>query len=187
MTPENLSRQLREHQGESTEWPTDGAFGEAWRSIYAYHTLNNPKVVHILKRLNDTYMGSKMEGLSFDMGLTVEHILPQQWIEHWPLPDGCKGLSQMELWTAEPDDPRTQATKRRNAAVQTLGNLTILTQALNSAVSNCAWKDKRPELLRHSLLPLNQQLQGVETWDEDAIDRRSDALLEHAFAVWPRV
>ena len=186
MTQENLAKQLANQVGESTEWPSDEAFGEAWRSCHAYQTMNNPKIVHILKRLSDTYLGSKMEVVSVDGALTVEHILPQQWVEKWLLPDGSKGLSTTELWTAEQGEPRAEATRKRNAALQTLGNLTILTQALNSATSNSAWKDKKPELLRHSLLPINQQLHDVDVWDEGAIAQRLDTLLKRALKVWPR-
>ena len=187
MTPENLAKQLAEQVGESTEWPSDEAFGDAWRSRHAYQMMNNPKIVHILKRLNDTYIGSKTEVVSIESALTVEHILPQQWIENWLFPDGGKGLSSTELWTVDQGDHRAAATRKRNTALQTLGNLTILTQALNSAVSNGAWKDKKPELLKNSLLPINQQLLEVEVWDENAIEHRSDVLFQRALKIWPRI
>src|SRR5690606_15766141 len=77
LTHANLVKQLSEQTGESAEWPTDAAFGEAWCSKHVYQTLNNPKVVHILKRLNATFLGSKNELVSVDGALTVEHILPQ--------------------------------------------------------------------------------------------------------------
>ena len=186
LNPENLAIQLANQEGESAEWPSDEAFSEAWRTRHAYQIMNNPKIVHILKRLSDTYLGNKMEALSIDSTLTVEHILPQQWIEHWPLADGSKGLSWSELSAAEQGDPCVEATRKRDAAIQTLGNLTILTQGLNSSVSNGAWKDKKPELMRHSLLPINQQFHDVGVWDEGAIARRSDALLKRALKVWPR-
>ncbi len=183
---ETLIKQLSEFTGESSEWPTDDAFSEAWRTKHVYQTLNNPKVVHILRRLNDTYLGNKMEDVTVESSLTVEHILPQQWIEYWPLPDGSKGMNYIELSTADPADPRALATRRRNSVLQTIGNLTILTQALNSSVSNSAWKDKKPELLRHSLLPINQQLHDRTTWSETEITDRSDVLLERALKLWPR-
>jgi len=82
--------------GESTEWPTDDVFRSAWQSRHAYQTLLNPKIVHILRRLNDTYLSSKSERISIDSPLAVEHILPQDWLEHWPLPDGSKGLTSQE-------------------------------------------------------------------------------------------
>lgn len=129
-----------------------------------------------------------MEGMVsvHDEPLSVEHILPQHWIEHWPLADGSDGLSQQELWAADAGDPRAEATHRRNAALQTLGNLTILRSALNSAASNNPWKHKKPELLLHSLLPINQQLQPLSVWDEEAIAKRSDDLFEMALKLWPK-
>lgn len=186
LTHANLVKQLSEQTGESAEWPTDAAFAEAWRSKHVYQTLNNAKVVHILKRLNATFLRSKNELLSVNGALTVEHILPQNWIEHWPLQDGSKGLTGVELSTAQPQDAKAAATRKRNAALQTLGNLTILTRALNSAASNSAWREKRAELLRHSLLPINQQLHGFDTWDEETISGRADVLLKLGLELWPR-
>lgn len=185
-TPENLVEQLLNQTGESGEWPSDGAFSEAWRSKHAYQVLNNPKIVHILKRLNSTYLGSKMEAVSIESALTVEHILPQNWLEHWPLPDQSSGMTNTGLWNAESDDPRTLATRKRNMMLQTFGNLTLVSQALNSAASNSNWTLKRPEILSHSLLPLNQQLATVGTWDESSIAQRSEDLLHRALTLWPR-
>ena len=74
----------------------------------------------------------------------------------------------------------------RNAALQTMGNLTILTQALNSSVSNSKWSIKKPALLQHSLLPINQHFYAAPVWDEAAIAARSDDLLKRALTIWPR-
>ena len=185
VTVENLINQLNEQTGESAEWPSDEAFQEAWRTRHIYQTLNNPKIVHILKRLSATYFKSKMESISIEAPLTVEHILPQGWLAHWPLPDGSKGMNGTELWEAAAEDPRAKATRTRNAALQTLGNLTILTQPLNSAASNSSWEKKKPELLLHSLLPINQNLHNVEFWDETAIQERGDELFQRAIKIWP--
>lgn len=187
VTPENLGTILAQQTGESAEWPSDDAFKNAWWTRHAYQTLNNPKIVYILKRLSDTYFGNKMEHVSVEGPLTVEHILPQQWISNWPLPDGSQGMTAKELWDAPIDDPRAQATRERNTLLQTLGNLTVLTQPLNSAASNSAWINKKPELLRHSLLPINQKLYDYATWDEKAIHQRADELFRRALNLWPRI
>jgi uncharacterized protein with ParB-like and HNH nuclease domain len=184
--PLKLTELLLSQSGESVEWPTDEDFGEAWRNTHAYQVLNNPKIVYILRKLSDTYLTSMMEDLTIEGQLTVEHIMPQQWIENWPLPDGTVGMSMTDLWEAGPDDPRAAATRRRNAAVQTLGNLTILTQPLNSAESNSAWTVKKPALLRNSLLPINQQLHDVEAWDEAVVEVRGQDLFRRALRLWPR-
>ncbi|MBK8205338.1 MAG: DUF262 domain-containing protein [Planctomycetes bacterium] len=186
MTPENLRKALSEQWGESTEWPSDEKFAEAWKTCHAYSRLNNPKLVHVLKRINQTYMSSKTEALSFDEAPTVEHIMPQQWEDHWPLPDGQQGMKWEVLYQAPEGDLRAEATRKRNAAMQTIGNLTILTQALNSAASNSAWKEKKLALMAASLLPINLQLQAVEAWTEQAIELRSKDMLTRALEVWPR-
>lgn len=183
--PENLYKHLSGLSGESSEWPTDEVFYSAWQSGHAYQTLNNPKIVHILRRLSESFLGSKTERISIDSPLTVEHILPQNWLENWPLLDGSRGLTPQELWNCEPGDTRAEATKRRNSLLQTFGNLTILTQPLNSAVSNADWKAKKPELLCSSLLPINQRLHAFEKWDEEAIERRGRELFERAMSIWP--
>lgn len=186
VTSANLTKQLLEQTGESTEWPSDEMFKEAWATRHAYQTLNNTKIVHILKRLNETYSVNKMEQMTFEGQLTVEHILPQQWIDHWPLPDGSKGITYTEFLSVQADDPRLVMTRNRHALLQTIGNLTILTQALNSSASNSAWADKKPELLRHSLLPINQQLYDVINWDEATIEKRSSELFQRALKLWSR-
>jgi Protein of unknown function (DUF1524) len=185
VSPENVAAVLAGQAGESTEWPSDTSFRDAWRSKHAYQTLNNPKVVYILKRLNDTYLGSKMESIAIEGELTVEHILPQNWTDNWPLQDGSRGLASNELWDAETDDPRAIPSRRRNSLLQTFGNLTILTKPLNSSQSNSSWADKRPALMRHSLLPINQELHDVEVWDEVALEARAERLFQRALKLWP--
>jgi Protein of unknown function DUF262/Protein of unknown function (DUF1524) len=182
---ERIPKFFSELTGESSEWPTDDTFRTAWTNQHAYFVLLNPKIVHILRRLNDTYYGNKNEEINIESPLTVEHILPQSWLDHWPLPDGSTGLTSQELWDSAADDPRAEATKRRNTLLQTFGNLTILSQALNSGVSNSSWEVKRPELLKASLLPINQQLHSVETWNEAAIENRSKELFDRAAKIWP--
>lgn len=178
--------QLKASNVESAEWPTDEDFREAWMTKHAYQVLNNPKLVWLLSRLNETYLGGKMEVLSISSALTIEHIMPQAWVEHWPLADGSPGLSASEVWATTPGDVRASATRNRNAVIQTIGNLTILTQALNSSASNAAWPVKKPELLKHSLLPINQQLLANEMWDEGAIADRGAQLFARALQLWPR-
>jgi hypothetical protein len=68
-----------------------------------------------------------------------------------------------------------------------MGNLTILSQPLNSEGSHSAWNIKKPLILGNSLLPINQKLlYNAEVWDEDAIADRSNKLLERALKIWPR-
>jgi hypothetical protein len=183
--PEALVKFLGELTGESSAWPGEEEFSNAWQSRAAYANLNNARLNHILRRLNDTYLTNKNERLAIESELTVEHLLPQSWIEHWPLPDGTRGLDWQGLIDTPADDPRVTATRTRLGALETFGNLTVLTQALNSAVSNGPWSEKRPELLKASLLPINQQLHNYAEWNEAMIETRGRELLGRALKIWP--
>lgn len=183
--PEIVKSFLSNLSGESSAWPTDEQFFGAWQGRDAYHDLNNAKLVHVLSRLNDTYLTSRNERVQIESPLTVEHLLPQAWLKNWPLQTGENGLSFRELLDSSSDDPRAVSTRRRDALVQTIGNLTILTQELNSDVSNATWAIKKPKLLASSLLPINQQLHAYDKWAEDTINQRSKELFQRATSVWP--
>ena len=62
-------------------------------------------------------------------GYPIEHVLPQKWEDNWPV----EGL---------------EAQLERGGHVHRFGNLTLLTENLNSAVSNGAWHVKRQKLLK---------------------------------------
>jgi Protein of unknown function (DUF1524) len=117
---------------------------------------------------------AKHEQLDRPPGLQIEHVMPQSWRKNWPLPD-VEGESA-ELLEAQ-----------RNVAINRLGNLTLVTGALNPALSNAPWPTKRPALAQHSLLPMNQQLveDYPERFDEIAIAARGEELARHVLAVWP--
>lgn len=183
-TPANLRSALAALSGDSSAWPTDAEFSEAWMSANAYD-LSNPKVSHILQRLDRTYRTKFNERIPVDGPLTVEHLLPQSWLPLWPLPDGQPGLDDDDLSRDDADTTRATATRHRHRLVQTFGNLTLLTQALNSSVSNAAWSTKKPGLMKESLLPINQHLHEFDTWDETAIVTRGKDLLTRALKVWP--
>jgi len=185
-TANQLKEALLAQSGDSGLWPDDATFREAWLHKPLYGSLNSPKLVHLFGRLNQTYMSAKSEKLTFSQQPTVEHVMPQTWIANWPLDNGSKGMDFIELYGSSETDPRAVATRARERAVQTLGNLTILSSELNSAQSNYGWEQKRPELMKHSLLPLNQSLLELEQWNEAAIQVRGAELFERALQIWPR-
>lgn len=181
---DKLKAALLAQGGESGVWPDDATFKEAWLNKPLYGPLNSPKLVHLYARLNQTFMSNKAERVAFREQPSIEHIMPQNWLKNWPLADGSKGMDFLELGNAADGDPRAGATRKRENALQTLGNLTILSTALNTAQSNLPWSEKRPELLKHSLLPINQALQTQEVWDEAAILARGEMLFARALQIW---
>ena len=129
----------------------------------------------VLEALEQQLRTSKQEGLTLP-ALTVEHVMPQDWTSHWPLPT--------DKPTAQQDggDPRW----RRERLLHTFGNLTLLTRELNSAVRNGPYDKKRPEIAEQSELRLNTWFQTHADWSESTILERGRHLLGVATQVWPR-
>lgn len=164
-------------EGPSNEWPSDDDFRKYWFD-YPMDAIGHERLKYILKRLNESYMSDWSEKIPIDdETLTIEHILPQNWIAFWPLPNGENGLSEEE---------RVDATEKRNAALHTIGNLTILTPELNSSLSNNSWEEKQEKIFKHSTLPINRYFQDIAEWNEEQIAIRSEVLFQKALELWPR-
>lgn len=109
------------------------------------------------------------------MALTVEHVLPQKWRQHWRVGQGL------------PDDQRAELEADRELHVHPLGNLTLVTKKLNPSVGNAVWSTKRNGLDQHSILHLNRDLvrDHADAWSETDIDTRSGDLAALITAHWP--
>ncbi len=123
---------------------------------------------------------SKQEHVPFYGPLSVEHIMPQNPLPHdWPLPPAAVvGSATYDALVAQ-----------RNTLIHTFGNLTLLTQSLNSSISNGPFSKKRPEIAKQSKLRMNayfQDLSDDDEWTIDSILGRGGALFEIARTVWPR-
>jgi hypothetical protein len=169
-----VQRLLLAPDGAGGEWPDDHQFAKAWLESPAYETLKARRCEMILTALDRAMQTSKQEALTLPGQLTVEHVLPQQWVTAWPAP--------------LPEVSRTDETgeERRDRLLHTFGNLTLLTRELNASVSNGPFSAKRPEIAQQSALRLNTYFQDATTWDEAEILKRGALLLEYARRVWPR-
>ncbi|MBX5576002.1 DUF262 domain-containing protein [Pseudomonas aeruginosa] len=159
-------------EGDSQLWPDDETFARNWCYRALYQGRSTAKVRGILEALELAMRGNKQESLALPDGLTVEHVLPQKWRpEDWPL---------------SIDDQESK--DKRQRLLHSLGNLTLVTQAFNSSLSNAAFASKRPEIVTTSLLMLNTHFQAYgdnDAWNEDEIVARAESLLVHALKVWP--
>ena len=120
--------------------------------------------------------------------LTVEHILPSDWEEHWPLSDGrtpSKDEAFQAIFATEEDDTRVGQIVRRQRLLNTFGNLTVLTKPLNSSVKNGPFSIKGKALKEHSLLVMNREIIKETQWGEDQIEARGRELFEVARDLWP--
>jgi len=155
----------------------DVEFEEAWLNAPLYTAITRPRLRLLLRALDDGLHTAKTEKYTLKESLTVEHILPQHWGLHWPLP-------KIE---GETPEAYVERERRRNHLLHTVGNLTLLTQSLNStpSVSNAAFETKKAEILKYAVLNVTRFLHDVDEWDETHILARSKTLLEVVKAIWP--
>lgn len=170
--------ELRSSQANTAVWPSDEDISARLLHGDLYGYVGRPRVRMLLEACEmDVRDQNKTEKVSLPADLSIEHALPQQWQDNWPLPH---------------DVSEDQATVAREAHVHRLGNLTLVTQPLNAALSNSSWDgqnggpSKRAALAAASVLLINQQLVQHQAWDEQRIDARGIELAERILRTWPR-
>ncbi|EGD57089.1 GmrSD restriction endonuclease domain-containing protein [Gordonia neofelifaecis] len=153
----------------SSYWPGDAEVRSTLVSENVYRRFPRPRLRSLLEAIENEYRAETGQPQVPRSGLPIEHILPQKWEENWPVGDDAAAL-------------------RRQDHVHRLGNLTLLTQKLNSKVSNSPWPIKRSALLQNNTLTLTGRLiestSGAE-WDEEMIDQRTESMIDTLLTVWP--
>lgn len=153
----------------STYWPGDEEIRTWLAGEGAYRSYRRGRLRVMLEAIEDAYREGTNQPQVPRRGYPIEHIMPQAWEHDWPV--------EGEL-----------AQAHRAGRVHRLGNLTLLTQSLNSKVSNGSWSRKREALQKHDVLLLNSRLAASATdqiWDEELIDARTSELTEALLKVWP--
>ena len=143
----------------------------------AFHTsqLPNKKSLAILYLLETALREGKPHTTKIDVfeKYSLEHLMPKQWEKNWPLTPGVDA-------------------NQRNMILLTLGNLSLLSDKLNTQISNAGWNDKKQG--KGSKRGLDFYAAGVVTlehvldrdvWDEQAISERADWLAARAIEIWP--
>jgi len=102
--------------------------------------------------------------------LTIEHILPET--EYSKLPDCWQENFDLETY------------ERR---LHTLGNLTLITQEMNSSIGNICFEDKK-EVYEKDTFNLTKNIaKNYDEWNEESIKQRGECLLEYIKKIWPEL
>lgn len=145
--------------------PSRDVFIESFQSIQYANTQVKRRIVgYTLSKINE-FMTTNTEYRVDRRNVNIEHILPQKPNSDWGL-----------------------TTKEIKSYVNQLGNLTLLSRHINSAIQNNLLSDK-VESLKESQLPITidfiDNLEGNYEWNEDLINARQRKLAEMAFdKVW---
>jgi len=166
-------------ESDTNRWPHDGEWKAAWLGNGQYKNNRQPRLRYLFEAIEKAKRSSLSEEIEIKSELTVEHIMPQKWREHWPVP-GFEHVPE-----GEGDLDQLEREMERDQALNKLGNLTLLTHALNSKVSNGPFSIKMPAVRAHASLALNRELNTFDGhWDEETILKRGQALFEVARKIW---
>ncbi|MDY4747186.1 MAG: DUF262 domain-containing HNH endonuclease family protein [Candidatus Fimisoma sp.] len=134
--------------------------------------------------------GNAFDERALEYRYTLEHIMPKKWKTYW-------SDVPVKTTTGEEVSATTEAgITEREGHIQSLGNKTLLTCNLNSAVKNAAFMDKidgqgenKPGYKRHTSLLLTKELveQSAKdpVWDESHIREREQNLAAEFITLWP--
>lgn len=107
---------------DSRTWPDDQELGHYLANLPLYRLLTRGRLRLILEGIEEKLRTSAMaEQEDCPKNLTIEHVMPQSWEAHWPLPKDINTLD---------------GTNTRNQLVHTIGNLTLVNKRLNPSLSN---------------------------------------------------
>jgi len=156
---------LSEFKEDGNRQATDAEFVKAFSDQPISNKNANEVLFCIaLYQVNNTM--SDVQSLS-SRSYSVEHMMPQQWEDNWSV-DGMDENSKIE----------------RNRKIKTLGNLTLVTQPLNSSMKNGPWDQKRQALRNHSMLKITTGYTDLPIWDEAQINTRASDLATIALKIW---
>ncbi len=178
MSVQDIHTILSKSASDSSRMPDDVELKAQLLERPIYGRIAQYKIRMILEAMDSAAHHNKAEYMPIQKNLTIEHILPEKWEKHWPLTK--EGKSAEEILEQE---------ARRNLLKNTIGNLTLLTNSLNPAISNSSWEIKRPEILKYSKSNLNRYFQieaedSVSEWNEEKILERTALLADLFIEVW---
>lgn len=158
------------------EWPADGDLVAQFRHTRYYGPggINQDRLRLLLgvveARLQEEINKSEPVSIDYD-ALQIEHVIPREWKKYWPV-DG------------KDDNERLVNEQLREAHINRIGNLTLVSDRLNPSMGHDPWILKREQLKKHSKLRVNARLCEEEIWDETLIEARGQWLAYEIGQVW---
>ncbi len=171
-------------RSEARRWPTDDEMIAEVPNLRMYGNIRQGRLRVILEGVEHQLRTEYNEDVQIGHPLQIEHVMPRQWRTHWDT-----GLDESEA-------------ADRDRLVNTLGNLTLVTQKLNGSLSHRPWtqeeaavaaptgkeagRGKRSLLGKYSVLRLNKLIidEHDKRWTDDDIRSRSIDLTKRICAVW---
>lgn len=169
---------------EARYWPTNDDVITEIPRLRMYGNVHQRRLRVVLEGVEHQLRNAYNEDVKIGHTLQVEHVMPQKWRTHWNA-----GLDDVEA-------------AKRDRLVNTLGNLTLVTQKLNGSLSHRPWTDaeaalaaptgreagrgKRSLLSKFSVLRVNKQIidEHPVKWIDEDIRARSVDLAKRICQIW---
>ena len=178
----NFAGSFVDQTGPTVRFPDDQELRIAVRTVPLYRTvLRSERLQDIIWELECALRTKFNVNSARPTQMSVEHILPQSWPANWPMADGSFAPADK---LSGADEALLKAIATREAAIHTLGNLTLMTDPGNIVASNSAFCIKK-QWLKKSLLALNLEISECDSWNEGTIAERAQRLGELAVKIWP--
>ena len=167
LSKESLLKSFNEVENDVALIPTDADLERCLKES----KLNNLQAKGVIYMIETSLRDSKDSTalLGFDK-YSLEHLMPKNWRKEWKM---------------------VSNEKERDATLQTLGNLAIITQSLNASIRDGDWttklhgKNKSPGLISCSSgLKTMEDVINKDIWDEDQIKKRAKWLYDIAIDLW---
>lgn len=164
-------------------WPTDSDLLAAFSSRQFYNGISQGRIRLLLGSIDQQLRVEnphEPDAIVDYESLQIEHVMPRSWAAHWPVVGGDSGVIAR-------DDENPEWVVRageRNAIVDRIGNLTLVTATFNNEVSNLGWEVKRQEFLKQRSLVINYTVADSASWDEGTINQRGRNLADAAIRIW---
>ena len=121
-----------DQRGDAVRFPDDAELSAAIHSKPAYHMLSRKD--RLAELLWDLEIATETSfATPRPPSMSVEHIMPQGWTNHWALADGRRVPKDRVTGV---DDAMRREIQARDGALHTLGNLTLITMPGNTVASD---------------------------------------------------
>lgn len=173
LDPDVLCDEFASQEDSTTQMPTDEEVKSAFTGETRYINLQTRGILYLIES-KERPANSSTVLLGFD-GYSLEHLMPKKWRNNW-------GRLATE-----------GGGRNCDATLLTLGNLAIITQALNASIRDAGWVTKKAgkngapgfEGCAAGLTTMDGVLSAA-AWDEEKIHERAKRLADMAVRVWPK-
>ena len=152
------------------EWPTNQYVRSALRVVGVKKSSFISYILYRIELIKRANLPTDADVTLSQDQFNVERIMPIAWESTWPLPVDVHDLVQTK--------------RERDQAIQSIGNLTLVTPELNMKMGNRPFSEKKVLLLNSSLI-LNKEIYLLDKWDVAQIHDREEDLFECFCKIWP--